>query len=351
MYLSTNLCSVMEDTAYSRRKRATRMEAKRAGFSTDEDSDASEGSSLEIVSLVEEKSKVVKKPRLAPELSAVHDSAGSSAAEPPSARRAQTPAHSSHRAAAGASTVPPLTVEERKILKSKKKVVVRGIPVVQQDVKNLLNIRRYVDDVALNAFFARINARKAGKCAAERAFAVSTFLLPTFSSSGYERVANWFTKQTRKDGELQEISNFGLLLFPELINSNHWVLFIVHSKKKRIMVYDPLPSGSKDVIAEHALNLRKFLLEEEKAVKELPATAGRATKSVFEDIMEWELEFCTGYPVQEGIVECGIYIMWVGQCTERGIEPAFGKKDMYVLRRRVAAIIRGVDTATGGNGR
>ncbi|KAK8498825.1 hypothetical protein V6N13_050421 [Hibiscus sabdariffa] len=175
----------------------------------------------------------------------------------------------------------------------------------------------YIDDSVVNTFFKLLKKRSErypGAYISHYSFdsQIATYLID--GSRSEQEVLSWF--------KAEKLAGVHKLFLP-LCSSSHWLLFYVDTKEKKILWLDSNPSTritSNNVKKQTILQwFTTFLLPE----------------FGYNDANEWPFVMRTDIPVQENLVDCGVFVMKYGDCLTHGDLFPFTQDDMVHFRRRI----------------
>ncbi|KAI0557542.1 Ulp1 protease [Gracilaria domingensis] len=247
-----------------------------------------------------------------------------------------------------------LTVHERKKLEnisasSTEIQVGAGLTLKEEHLLNLLN-DKYVGDDVLNSFMYILNERNCKRAGSlvgrglqesqsewkkvlfadqrhSRVFCFNTFLFPKLEQGDYEcEMGSAWTIEGH--GAVLEMD---LLLIPVFLKAKeHWVL-VVASLPNRCLVYlDPLHQADLTRAVPHIKRYLKTCIQRKYDVQG-PTTL---------DPEKWECAVCPNFtPRQNDSTSCGVMVMYMAECLERGELPESAEVNTTVLRERVALFL------------
>ena len=205
----------------------------------------------------------------------------------------------------------------------------------------------YLNDNLMNAYACLLNKRSATLSVAPEAeqSQVRSAVDRTRSNaealvSGGRRKTHifstyFYSKLTTKDYSYADIRrwtkvrvlDYGKLLFPVNIHSNHWVLAAVDVKFQRLVYMDPLHGGDKTGVLKR---LRSWFFSEVRDKYD-----DKVATSL--EIDKWQTVVNPPYmPHQRDGNSCGIFTLLMADYIELGLLPDFTQADIPVLRQRTA---------------
>ncbi|MFQ6627850.1 hypothetical protein Gotur_007451, partial [Gossypium turneri] len=112
-------------------------------------------------------------------------------------------------------------------------------------------------------------------------------------------------------------------MFLPMSLSEHWVLFYVDTKEKKISWLDPLASS------------RIMSNNDEKQIILQCFTTHLLPKLGYVDAKEWPFLVRNDIPEQKNLVDCAVFVMKYGDCLTHGNCFPFKQEDMVHFCRRI----------------
>jgi len=201
------------------------------------------------------------------------------------------------------------------------KTLIEEVPAKQ------LTSKSHVNDEVINSYMNLLRHRSTLYPELPKVFVFNTFFFESLRNGGHDRVKRW----TRG----KDIFQYDMIVVPLNFKSeHHWALFIIDLTAKKLLHYDSLLNRDLGKFKQLKLSKQVRIFNMFRSYLEKEIVQKKSSYSL-DHLKSYEVDFCTKYPQQRNLIDCGVFCMRFAEAYTRRGAIDYCQAEMLHYRKQI----------------